>query len=51
MRKIFLEKSHTKYDKETTDRPSFTKSNLSIYLNQQSDVSYSLLLLNAIVEN
>ena len=46
MRKIFLEKPHTKGGKETNDRPSFRETNLSIYLNQQSEVSYNLFLLN-----
>ena len=46
MRKIFLEKPHTKCGKETNDRPSFRETNPSIYLNQQSEVSYNLFLLN-----
>ena len=46
MRKIFLQKKYTKCGKETNDRPSFRETNLSIYLNQQSEVSYSLFLLN-----
>ena len=46
MRKIFLQKKHTKCGKENNDRPSFRETNLSIYLNQQSEVSYSLFLLN-----
>ena len=40
MRNIFLEKSCTKYDGETSStRPFLKKSNLSIYLDQQSEVS------------
>ena len=47
MRNIFLEKSHAKYGGETIPR-SFPKiSKLSISLDQQSKVLYSLFLLYA----
>ena len=43
---IFLKKSCTKYGGETGPRPFFLKkTNLSISLNQQSEVSYSLFFL------
>ena len=45
MRNIFLEKSCTKCDVETSPRPFFEKAKLSISLDQQSEVSYSLVLM------
>ena len=45
MRNIFLEKSCTKYDGETNSRPFSEKLKLSISLDQQSKVLYSLFLL------
>ena len=45
MRNIFLEKSCTKCDGETSPRPFFEKAKLSISLDQQSEVSYSLVLM------
>ena len=47
MRKIFLEKLYTKYVEETIPRSFSKKSNLSISLDQQSKVLYSLFLLHA----
>ena len=47
MRKIFLEKLYTKYVEETIPRSFSKKSNLSISLDQQSKVLYSLSLLHA----
>ena len=47
MRNIFLEKSHKKVDQETIPRPFSKKFKLSISLDQQSEVSYSLFLLYA----
>ena len=45
MRKIFVEKSYTKWDGETIPRP-FSKKSKLIYLQMNSlKVSYSLLLL------
>ena len=46
MRNIFLEKSYTKCDGETTPRPFSKKLKLSISLDQQSKVLYSLFLLH-----
>ena len=46
---IFLEKSYTKYGRETIPRPFSKKSKSSISLDQWSKVLYSLLLLHAIV--
>ena len=43
---IFLEISYTEYGGETSPRPFFKKSKLSIYLDQQSKVLYSLYLLH-----
>ena len=37
MRNIFVEKSYTKYARETTHRPLSKKSKLSISLDQQCD--------------
>ena len=45
IRKIFLEKSYTKCGGETIPRHFFRKLKLSISLDQQSKVLYSLLLL------
>ena len=47
MRNIFLEKSYTKCSGETIPRPFSKKSKLSISLDQQSKVLYSLFLLCA----
>ena len=44
-RNIFLEKSYTKCDEETSSRPFYKKLKLSISLDQQSKVLYSLFLL------
>ena len=46
MRNIFLEKSYTKCDRETSPRPFSEKLTLSISLDQQPTVSYSLFLLH-----
>ena len=45
MRNIFLEKLYTKYDGEIIPKPFSKKARLSISLNQQSKVLYSLFLL------
>ena len=45
MRNIFLEKSSTKWCQETSARPFSEKLKLSILLDQQSKVLYSLFLL------
>ena len=45
LRKIFLEKSYTKCGGGTSPRPSSEKLKLSISLDQQSKVLYSLFLL------
>ena len=47
MRNIFLEKSYTKYNRETISRPFSKKSKLGISLNQWCKVLYSLFLLHA----
>ena len=47
MRNIFLEKLHTKCCGETITKPFSKKSKLSISLDQQSKVLYSLFLLHA----
>ena len=47
VRNIFLEKSYTKCDRETSPRPFSEKLKLSISLDQESKVSYSLFLLYA----
>ena len=47
MRNIFLEKSYTKYDGETSPRPLSKKSILSISLDHQSKVVYNSFLLYA----
>ena len=47
VRNIFFEKSYTKYDGETSPRSFPEKSKLSISLDQESKVSYSLFLLYA----
>ena len=44
-RNIFLEKSYTKYGRETIPRPFFKKSKLSVYLDQYSKALYIFLLL------
>ena len=46
MRNTFFENSYTKGRGETTPRPFSRKLKLSISLNQQSKVLYSLFLLN-----
>ena len=45
MKNIFLEKSYTKCGGETSPRPFSEKLKLSISLDQQSKVLYSLFLL------
>ena len=50
VRNIFLKKSYTKYDGETSPRPFSEKLKLSISLDQESKVSYSLFLLYAKTE-
>ena len=45
MKNAFLEKSYTKCGKETSLRPFSEKLKLSISLDQQPKVLYSLLLL------
>ena len=50
MRNIFLEKSY-KCRGETSRRPFFEKSKLSITLEQQSEMLYSLFLLHVHVED
>ena len=50
VRNIFLETSYTKYDGETSPRPFSEKLKLSISLDQESKVSYSLFLLYAKTE-
>ena len=47
MKNVCLEKSCTKCGGEAIPRPFSKKSKLSIYLDQQPKVSYSLLLLHA----
>ena len=47
MRNVFLEKSYTKCDGETSPRPFSEKLILSISLDQYSKVLYSLFLLYA----
>ena len=47
MRKFFLEKSFTKYGKETSPRPFSDKLKLSISPDQYSKVLYWLFLLDA----
>ena len=47
VRNIFLEKSYTKFDGETSPRPFSEKLKLSISLDQESKVSHSLFLLYA----
>ena len=51
MRNIFLEKAYTKCGGETDPLNFLKKSKLSIALDQQSEVSYSLFLLHAQVED
>ena len=46
MRNIFLEKSYTKSDGETSPRPFPEKLKLSMSLDQESKVLYSLFLLH-----
>ena len=50
MRNIFLEKVYTECGREASLRPFSEKSKLSISLDQQSELSYSLLLLYAQVK-
>ena len=45
IRDMFLEKSHLKCSGETISRPFSRKSKLSIFLDQYSEVLYSLFLL------
>ena len=45
MRNIFLEKSYTNYSGKTNPKPLSKKSKLSMYLDQHSEILYSLLLL------
>ena len=47
MRNIFLGKSYTKCDRETSPRPFSEKLKLSKSLDQQSKVLYSLFSLHA----
>ena len=47
IRTIFLEKTYTKCDEGTIPRPFSKKSNLSISVDQYSNVLHSLLLLYA----
>ena len=47
MRNIFLKKSYTTYDGETSPRPFPEKLKLSIFLDQEPKVLYSLFLLYA----
>ena len=47
VRNIFLEKSYTKCDRETSPRHFSEKLKLSISLDQEWKVSYSLFLLYA----
>ena len=49
MRNIFLEKSYTKCDGETSSRPCSEKLKLSISLDQESKVLHSLFLLYAML--
>ena len=44
MRNILLKKSYPKYDEEAIPRFFFKKSKLSIFLDQQAEMSYSLFL-------
>ena len=46
MRKLFVEKSYTKYNGETISRPYSKKSKLTISLDQDSKVLFSLFLLH-----
>ena len=46
MRNIFLVKSYIKYGGESIHKPFSKRPKLSISLDQQSKVLYSLLLLN-----
>ena len=50
MRNIFLENSYPGCGGKTIPRPFSEKSKLSISLDQQSELSYSLLLLYAQVK-
>ena len=45
LRNIFLEKSYTKCGEETSCRPFSKKSILSISVDQQSEILYSLVSL------
>ena len=47
VRNIFLEKSYTKYDGETSPRPFSEKLKLGISLDQESKVLYSWFFLYA----
>ena len=51
MKNIFLEKSCAEYVRETSPRPFFKKSKLSIYLGQHCEVSYNLFSLYAKVDD
>ena len=46
MTNVFLEKSYTKCGEETSPSPFYKKSKLSIYLDQQSEMLHSLILLH-----
>ena len=50
LRNIFLEKSYTKYGGEAGPRPFYKISELSISLDQQSEMLYSFFLLHGQVE-
>ena len=51
MRNIFLEKACAKCGRETSPLHFLKKSKLSIALDQQSEISYSLFLLHVQVED
>ena len=42
MKNTVLARSYAKYDGEAIPRPFYKKSNFSIYLDQQSEILYSL---------
>ena len=46
MTNVFLVKSYTKCGEETSPSPFYEKSKLSIYLDQQSEMLHSLILLH-----
>ena len=51
MRNIFLEKFYSKHSGEAGLRPFYKKSKLSISLDQQSEMLYSLFLLYVLDES